>query len=457
MVGAAKSRITDATVQALVEARHDDPFAVLGPHEMPRRGGDPRPGARRRPARGARGGLPARSWASWHRATRRACSRACSRIGRSGSATPCAPATRAGTWDLHDPYRFPPGAGRDGRLPDPRRHAPAAVGAAGRACDRACGRRRASHFAVWAPNAAPGLAWSATSTTGTAGATRCGGAAASGSGRSSSRASAEGVRLQVRDRGRPTGRCCRSRPTPSAPAPSCARRPPRSCAGIDDFAVDRRRAGSRRRAARRSRSRRRSASYEVHLGSWARGEGNRFLTYDELAERLIPYAIDMGFTHLELLPINEHPFDGSWGYQPVGLFAPTSRHGTPRGLRPLRRPLPPGRASACCWTGCPAISRPTPHGLGHFDGTALYEHADPRQGFHQDWSTLIYNFGRTRGRQLPASPTRCSGSTATISTACGSMPWPRCSTSTTRARPASGCPTSSAGARTSKRSTSCAA
>jgi 1,4-alpha-glucan branching enzyme len=101
--------------------------------------------------------------------------------------------------------------------------------------------------------------------------------------------------------------------------------------------------------------------YEVHLGSWARGEGNRFLTYDELADRLIPYAVEMGFTHLELLPITEHPFDGSWGYQPLGLFAPTSRFGSPADFaRFVERCHEAGLGRS--WTGCPDISRPMPTG-----------------------------------------------------------------------------------------------
>ena len=195
---------------------------------------------------------------------------------------------------------------------------------------------------------------------------------------------------------------------------------------------------------------------EVHLGSWARGEGNRFLTYDELAERLIPYAVDMGFTHLELLPVNEHPFDGSWGYQPIGLFAPTSRHGTPARFRPLRRPLPCRRAWAVLLDWVPGHFPTDAHGLGRFDGTALYEHADPRQGFHQDWSTLIYNFGRTRGDQLPARqravlarPLPCRRPAGR----CGGLDaLPRLFAQGRT----SGSPTSSAGARTWRRSTSCA-
>lgn len=135
--------------------------------------------------------------------------------------------------------------------------------------------------------------------------------------------------------------------------------------------------------------------YEVHLGSWARApeEGDRFLTYRELAERLIPYVVDLGFTHIELLPITEHPFDGSWGYQPIGLYAPTSRHGTPEDFKEF--------VDSCHQAGLgvlldwvPGHFPTDPHGLGLFDGTHLYEHADPRQGFHQDWNTLIYNFGR---------------------------------------------------------------
>ena len=104
--------------------------------------------------------------------------------------------------------------------------------------------------------------------------------------------------------------------------------------------------------------------------------------------------VELGFTHLELLPVNEHPFDGSWGYQPMGLFAPTSRHGSPRDFaRFVDRCHARGLGVLLDWV--PGHFPTDAHGLGRFDGTALYEHADPRQGFHQDWSTLIYNFGRT--------------------------------------------------------------
>jgi 1,4-alpha-glucan branching enzyme len=133
--------------------------------------------------------------------------------------------------------------------------------------------------------------------------------------------------------------------------------------------------------------------YEVHLGSWMRGEGGRALTWDELAERLVPYARGLGFTHLELLPITEFPFDGSWGYQPIGMFAPTSRFGPPEGFRRfVDRAHEAGLGVILDWV--PAHFPTDAHGLARFDGTHLYEHADPREGFHQDWRTLIYNLGR---------------------------------------------------------------
>ena len=133
--------------------------------------------------------------------------------------------------------------------------------------------------------------------------------------------------------------------------------------------------------------------YEVHLGSWKRGEDNSFLDYDELADQLIPYVEDMGFSHIELLPITEHPFDGSWGYQPIGLFAPTARHGDPAGFaRFVDRCHQAGIGLLLDWV--PGHFPTDEHGLGRFDGNALYEHEDPRQGFHQDWNTLIYNYGR---------------------------------------------------------------
>jgi len=134
--------------------------------------------------------------------------------------------------------------------------------------------------------------------------------------------------------------------------------------------------------------------YEVHLGSWRRAQpGNRYLSYRELADTLVPYVADIGFTHLEVLPVSEYPFDGSWGYQPTGLFAPTSRFGTPSDFAFFIDAA--HRAGLCVildWV--PGHFPEDPHGLARFDGTHLYEHADPRQGKHKDWDTLIYNYGR---------------------------------------------------------------
>ena len=133
--------------------------------------------------------------------------------------------------------------------------------------------------------------------------------------------------------------------------------------------------------------------YEVHLGSWQRGPEGEFLDYRQLAESLVNYVREMGFTHIELLPITEHPYDPSWGYQATGYFAPTSRYGTADDCRFF--------IDTCHQNGIgvlldwvPAHFPKDAHGLARFDGTPLYEHADPRLGEHLDWSTLIYNFGR---------------------------------------------------------------
>lgn len=139
--------------------------------------------------------------------------------------------------------------------------------------------------------------------------------------------------------------------------------------------------------------------YEVHLGSWRRvpEEENRPLSYYELASQLVEYVKDMGFTHIELMPITEFPFEGSWGYQPIGLFAPTVRHGSLEEFRAF--------VEACHAADIGLILDWVPghfpedeHGLGQFDGTAIYEHADRREGFHPDWNTLLFNYGRLEVR-----------------------------------------------------------
>jgi 1,4-alpha-glucan branching enzyme len=134
--------------------------------------------------------------------------------------------------------------------------------------------------------------------------------------------------------------------------------------------------------------------YEVHLGSWRRSpEDNAALSYCELAESLVLYVKDMGFTHIELLPVSEHPFDGSWGYQPVGLFSPTARFGKPEDFKFFVDSCHEASIGVIIdWV--PAHFPRDEFGLGQFDGTSLYEHDDPRQGSHPDWGTLIFNFGR---------------------------------------------------------------
>jgi len=139
--------------------------------------------------------------------------------------------------------------------------------------------------------------------------------------------------------------------------------------------------------------------YEVHLGSWRKADGQRYLTYSELADELITYTKQLGFTHIQLMPISEYPFDGSWGYQPVGLFAPTSRFGGVDDFRYFVTQCHKANLGILIdWV--PGHFPSDPHGLHRFDGTHLFEHADIRQGFHPDWNTYIYNYDRPEVRSF---------------------------------------------------------
>ncbi|MEK8048245.1 1,4-alpha-glucan branching protein GlgB [Ideonella margarita] len=139
--------------------------------------------------------------------------------------------------------------------------------------------------------------------------------------------------------------------------------------------------------------------YEVHLGSWQRRPDGTYNDWDTLAQTLPDHVQALGFTHVELMPISEHPFDGSWGYQTLGLYAPTSRFGSPDGFtRFVEACQQRGIGVLLDWV--PAHFPVDAHGMGQFDGTSLYEYADPKEGFHRDWNTLIYNFGRTEVRNF---------------------------------------------------------
>ena len=189
--------------------------------------------------------------------------------------------------------------------------------------------------------------------------------------------------------------------------------------------------------------------YEVHLGSWRRRADGGWLELPRGGRAARRPRVDLGFTHVEFLPVMEHPFYGSWGYQTTGYFAPTARFGTPQDLMFLIDHLHQrGLGVILDWV--PSHFPTDEHGLAFFDGTHLYEHADPRRGYHPDWHTLIFNYGRDEVRSFLLS----SADHWLRTYHADGLRWTRsrrCSTSTTRGRPASGSPTSSAGGRTWRR------
>ena len=184
------------------------------------------------------------------------------------------------------------------------------------------------------------------------------------------------------------------------PYAAYAEQPPRTASRVWDLAYEWGDAGWMAGRAARNTLQSPISIYELHLGSWRRNlEENRPLTYDELAQQLPAYVAEGGFTHVELMPVMEHPYTGSWGYQTTGYFAPTSRFGTPQQFMGLVDALHnAGIGVILDWV--PSHFATDPHGLSLFDGTHLYEHADPRQGFHPDWGSYIFNYGRNEVRSF---------------------------------------------------------
>jgi 1,4-alpha-glucan branching enzyme len=379
-----RAGLDPGAIRAIVEGRHGDPFAVLGPHRLPRGG------------RVIRAFLPNADGAEVTTADR----------------TPVAPFVHVeeGLWvarvddvppryllrvqwhggihESEDPYAFPPllgdldihllAEGQHRRVAD-------ALGAAATEVDGVAGVR----FAVWAPNArrvsviGDFNGWDGR--------------------RHPMRLRREAGLWEIflprigpgeRYKYEVIGQDGSLLPQKADPVARAFEMPPATASVVADprpftFRDD---AWMSQRAARQAPTAPMSI-YEVHPGSWRRPE-NRPVSWAYLAETLVPYVKHMGFTHIEFLPITEHPFGGSWGYQPLGLYAPTARYGSPADFAAF---------VDCChqaeigvildWV--PAHFPTDQHGLARFDGTALYEHQDPREGFHQDWNTLIYNFGRT--------------------------------------------------------------
>ena len=379
-------RTSEADIAAILAARHPDPFAILGPHETP-------------------AGLVIRALVPG------ATSLAVLDLAGASLATlenrsedgffegllPDRPTrfpyrlraeNQHGTWTLRDPYAFPPVLGSlDDHLllEGTHRRLYERLGAHPMHHDNADG----THFAVWAPNA------SRVSVVGDFNAW-------------------DGRRHQMRKRidsglweifapevGEGTvykyeiiSRDGRLLPLKADPFGFAAELRPSTASVVArtdnlpfadaDWLARRAEADKRRQPI---------AIYEVHLGSWRRRDDGGFLSYDELAETLIPYASDLGFTHLELMPVTEHPLDDSWGYQPIGLFAPSARFGDPAGFaRFVDRAHRTGLGVILDWV--PAHFPTDVHGLSLFDGQPLYEHADPQRGFHPEWNTAIYDFGR---------------------------------------------------------------
>jgi 1,4-alpha-glucan branching enzyme len=302
--------------------------------------------------------------------------------------------TKGGSLTFADAYRFGPvlgdldeylfGEGTHGRLWD-------VLGAHVREHEGAQG----THFAVWAPNARRVSRLWAASMPGTGGGIRCGGAGPRVSGRSSCPASARRG-LQIRDLGAGGS----VQPLKADPVGFGSEHPPENASVVRDIGGYGWHDGDWM-AARGAKNDRTApiSIYEVHLGSWRRKDGGRAISYREAAEELVDYVADMGFTHIELMPVSEYPFDGSWGYQPVGLFAPTIRHGPPHEFRDLvdaahRK----GLGVILDWV--PGHFPTDPTGSAGSTARALRT-CRPAEGFHQDWNTLIYNYGRDRGEELP--------------------------------------------------------